>query len=191
MCEFKGYNIYKIYKDAGISAKTGNRRPAFEELKEDIKKKKINTIVVLKLDRLTRSVYDMENIMKFLEENNAYLDCANDDINTNNANGRMVARLLTTVSQNEIERTSGVSIDIGFMSSFQTHFSKRLFNYNGLDLKYFKQQYDPEYKLKERKIINIFNKKEVEKATKHINDEMEKSAEAFYDNKQKDDDLSL
>ncbi len=106
MCEYKGYKIYKIYKDAGISAKTGNHRPAFEELKEDIKNKKVNTIVVLKLDRLTRSVYDMENIMKFLEENNAYLDCANDDINTTNANGRMVARLLTTVSQNEIERTS-------------------------------------------------------------------------------------
>ena len=106
MCEFKGYEIYKVYKDAGISAKTGNKRPAFEELKEDIKNKKCNTIVVLKLDRLTRSVYDMEDIMKFLDENNAYLDCANDDINTTNANGRMVARLLTTVSQNEIERTS-------------------------------------------------------------------------------------
>ena len=106
MCEYKGYEIYKVYKDAGISAKTGNKRPAFEELKEDIRSKKCNTIVVLKLDRLTRSVYDWENIMKFLEENNAYLDCANDDINTTNANGRMVARLLTTVSQNEIERTS-------------------------------------------------------------------------------------
>ncbi|HIT10872.1 MAG TPA: recombinase family protein [Candidatus Onthousia faecigallinarum] len=106
MCEYKCYEIYKVYKDAGISAKTGNYRPAFEELKEDIKNKKCNTIVVLKLDRLTRSVYDWENIMKFLEENNAYLDCANDDINTTNANGRMVARLLTTVSQNEIERTS-------------------------------------------------------------------------------------
>ena len=106
MCEYKGYEIYKIYKDAGISAKTGNHRPAFEELQEDIKNKKVNTIVVLKLDRLTRSVYDWENIMKFLEENKAYLDCANDDINTTNANGRMVARLLTTVSQNEIERTS-------------------------------------------------------------------------------------
>jgi len=106
MCEFKGYEIYNVYKDAGLSAKTGNKRPAFEELKEDIKANKCNTIVVLKLDRLTRSVYDMEDIMKFLEENNAYLDCANDDINTTSANGRMVARLLTTVSQNEIERTS-------------------------------------------------------------------------------------
>ena len=106
MCEFKGYDFYKVYKDAGISAKTGNERPAFEESKEDIRNKKCNTIVVLKLDRLTRSVYDMEDIMKFLEYNNAYLDCANDDINTTSANGRMVARLLTTVSQNEIERTS-------------------------------------------------------------------------------------
>ncbi len=106
MCEYKGYEIYKIYKDAGISAKTGNKRPAFEELLQDIRDKKCNTIVVLKLDRLTRSVYDMEHIMKFLDENNAYLDCANDDINTTNANGKMVARLLTTVSQNEIERTS-------------------------------------------------------------------------------------
>ena len=106
MCEYKGYEIYKVYKDAGISAKTGNKRPAFEELLQDIKDKKCNTIVVLKLDRLTRSVYDWENIIKFLEENNAYLDCANDDINTTNANGKMISRILMSVSQQEFERTS-------------------------------------------------------------------------------------
>ena len=106
MCEYKGYEIYKVYKDAGISAKTGNKRPAFEELLQDIKDKKCNTIVVLKLDRLTRSVYDWENIIKFLEENNAYLDCVNDDINTTNANGKMISRILMSVSQQEIERTS-------------------------------------------------------------------------------------
>ena len=106
MCEYKGYEIYKVYKDAGISAKTGNHRPAFEELLQDIRDKKCNTIVVLKLDRLTRSVYDWENILKFLEENHAYLDCANDDINTTNANVKMISRILTSVSQQEIERTS-------------------------------------------------------------------------------------
>ena len=106
MCEYKGYEIYKVYEDAGISAKTGNTRPAFKELLEDIKDKKCNTIVVLKLDRLTRSVFDWEKIIRFLEENNAYLDCANDDINTTNANGKMISRILTSVSQNEIERTS-------------------------------------------------------------------------------------
>jgi len=106
MCEYKGYIVYDIYKDAGISAKTGNKRPAFDKLLQDIKEKKVNTIVVLKLDRLTRSVADWEKILTFLEENDAYLDCANDDINTTNANGKMISRILTSVSQQEIERTS-------------------------------------------------------------------------------------
>lgn len=105
-CKFKGYEIVDYYEDAGISAKTGNHRPDFERLKNDIKAKKINTIVALKLDRITRSIYDWENLLTFLDENDAYIDCANDEINTTTANGKMVARLLMSVSQNEIERTS-------------------------------------------------------------------------------------
>lgn len=105
-CKFKGYEIVDYYEDAGISAKTGNHRPEFERLKNDIKAKKINTIVALKLDRITRSIYDWENLMTFLDENNAYLDCVNDEINTTSANGKMISRLLMSVSQNEIERTS-------------------------------------------------------------------------------------
>lgn len=105
-CKFKGYEIIDYYEDAGISAKTGNYRPEFERLKSDIKAKKINTIVALKLDRITRSIFDWENLITFLDENNAYLDCANDEINTTTANGKMISRLLMSVSQNEIERTS-------------------------------------------------------------------------------------
>ncbi len=105
-CKFKGYEIVDYYEDAGISAKTGNYRPDFERLKSDIKAKKINTIVSLKLDRITRSIYDWENLMTFLDENEAYLDCVNDEINTTSANGKMISRLLMSVSQNEIERTS-------------------------------------------------------------------------------------
>ena len=105
-CKFKGYEIIDYYEDAGISAKTGNHRPEFERLKEDIKSKKINTIIALKLDRITRSIYDWENLITFLDENEAYLDCANDEVNTTTANGKMISRLLMSVSQNEIERTS-------------------------------------------------------------------------------------
>ena len=72
-----------------------------------------------------------------------------------------------------------------------------LFNHSGLDLKYFKQQYDPEVKRKEEsrfKGFNLFNKKEIEKATKHINDEMDEYAEELYNNKkdkEKDDGFEL
>lgn len=105
-CKFKGYEIVDYYEDAGISAKTGNYRPEFERLKKDIKSKRINTIIALKLDRITRSIFDWEKLMTFLDENDAYIDCANDEVNTTNANGKMVSRLLMSVSQNEIERTS-------------------------------------------------------------------------------------
>ena len=105
-CKFKGFVIKDYYTDAGISAKTGNYRPEFERLKEDIKSKKINTIIALKQDRITRSIFDWEELMRFLEENDAYLDCVNDDINITNANGKMVSRILMSVSQQEIERTS-------------------------------------------------------------------------------------
>ena len=106
LCKFKGYEIYDYYEDRGISAKTGNYRPDFERLLNDIKSRKVNVLVALKLDRVSRSVYDWEEIMKFLEENEAYIDCANDDINTTNANGKFLSRLLMNMSQNEIEKTS-------------------------------------------------------------------------------------
>ena len=105
-CKFKDYEIYDYYEDAGISAKTGNKRPEFDRMFEDVKSGKINAVVALKLDRISRSVRDWENIMTFLEKYNADLICANDDINTTTANGKMISRIMISVSQNEIERTS-------------------------------------------------------------------------------------
>ena len=76
----------------------------------------------------------------------------------------------------------------------------RLFNYNNINIKFFKQQYDPEVKKREqkemelRKKFNLFNKKNIEKSTKHLNDEMDEAAEEFYKTKkekEKDDGLSL
>ena len=105
-CKLNNFEIVDYYEDAGISAKKGNYRPEWERLKEDIKNKKINTMIALKQDRITRSIYDWENILSFLEENEAYLDFVYDDINTTTSNGRMISRIMMSVSQNEIERTS-------------------------------------------------------------------------------------
>ena len=83
------------------------------------------------------------------------------------------------------------------LPEFIQNIVERLFNYSGLDLKYFKQQYDPEVKRKEEsrfKGLNLFSKKEIENATKHINDEMDEYAEKFYNDekdKEKDDGFEL
>ena len=104
-CNFKRYNIYKVYQDAGISAKN-DKRPAYQEMIEDVKNGNINVIVALKLDRLTRSVYDIEKLMKFVNDYECDIDCMADESNTTTSNGRMVMRIMTSVSQNEIEKCS-------------------------------------------------------------------------------------
>ena len=43
MCKYKGYEIYDYYEDTGISAKTGNKRPEFDRMLDDIKAKRYYT----------------------------------------------------------------------------------------------------------------------------------------------------
>lgn len=105
LCDYKDYKVYKIYEEAGISAKNMNR-PAFQEMIQDIKDKKINKIIIYKLDRLTRSIHDLEEICLFLDENNCGLESMCEDVNTTSANGKFFLRMLTILAQLEIERTS-------------------------------------------------------------------------------------
>lgn len=105
LCEYKDYQIYKVYEDAGISAKDMNR-PAFQEMLNDIGNGKISKIIVYKLDRLTRSIKDLEEICVFLEQNDCTLESICEDINTATANGKFFIRMLTILAQLEIERTS-------------------------------------------------------------------------------------
>ena len=104
-CKFKRYEVYKVYKDPGISAKN-DKRPAYQEMMQDMRDGKINVIVAFKLDRLTRSVYDVEKLMKQVNEHECEIDCMADESNTVTSNGRMVMRIITSVSQNEIEKCS-------------------------------------------------------------------------------------
>ena len=106
LCKYKGFEIYKIYKDAGISAKDMEHRPEFQAMLKDMRDGKINYIVAYKLDRVTRSVRDLEELITELEKNNCYLICDRDDVNTSTANGRFFVRMLTVLSQLEIEIVS-------------------------------------------------------------------------------------
>ncbi len=105
LCEFKGYKIYKVYREEGVSAKNTNR-PKFQEMIEDMKNGKINKIIVYKLDRLTRSIRDLETICTMLEDYNCSLESVAEEINTETANGKFFIRMLTILAQLEIERTS-------------------------------------------------------------------------------------
>ena len=106
LCKFKELEVYKVYKDAGISAKDMEHRPQFQEMIKDMKEGKLNYIVAYKLDRITRSVRDLEELISVLEQYNCFLLCDRDDVNTSTANGRFFVRMLTVLSQLEIEIVS-------------------------------------------------------------------------------------
>ena len=106
LCKFKELDVYKVYKDAGISAKDMEHRPQFQEMLKDMKEGKLNYIVAYKLDRITRSVRDLEELISLLEQYNCFLLCDRDDVNTSTANGRFFVRMLTVLSQLEIEIVS-------------------------------------------------------------------------------------
>lgn len=126
----------------------------------------------MKLDRFNRSIYDWEELITFLDENEAYIDCVNDDINTTTANGKMISRLLVSVSQNEIERTSertkiglAGAIKQGHISSKAPlgykHENKRLvIDYATKDIAY--RIFDLYYNgYSYQKISNLFNEEKV------------------------------
>ena len=104
-CERKGYEIYKVYADEGISAKN-DKRPAYREMLRDVKNGTINVIVAFKMDRLTRSVFDVEKLMTVVDNAGCDIDCLNDSSNTTTSTGRLTLRIMTSVSQNEIEKCS-------------------------------------------------------------------------------------
>ena len=106
LCKFKELEVYKVYKDAGISAKDMEHRPQFQAMLKDMKEGKINYIVAYKLDRITRSVRDLEELISVLEQYNCFLLCDRDDVNTSTANGKFFVRMLTVLSQLEIEIVS-------------------------------------------------------------------------------------
>ena len=74
-------------------------RPAFQQMLEDMKNGLINYIVAYKLDRVTRSVRDLEVLISTLEKHNCYLICDRDDVNTSTANGRFFVRMLLDITE--------------------------------------------------------------------------------------------
>jgi len=104
-CKSNDYEIHKIYEDPAMTGKNTNR-PEFQNMMTDVKNGIINKVVVYKLDRLTRSVQDMEVICNELNDYNCSLESASEKIDTGSAMGNMFRRLITIISQWEVETIS-------------------------------------------------------------------------------------
>ena len=103
-CDIKDWNVYKIYTDGGFSG-ANTDRPALEGLIKDAKKRKFDTVLVYKLDRLSRSqkdtLYLIEDI--FIKNNIAFLSLQ-ENFDTSTPFGKAMIGLLSVFAQLEREQ---------------------------------------------------------------------------------------
>lgn len=101
-CLSQGWEIVEEYIEEGWSAKNLDR-PIMQRMLRDIKRKEIDIILVYRLDRLTRSVLDLYNLLKTFDENNVSFKSATEVYDTSTAMGRLFITLVAALAQWERE----------------------------------------------------------------------------------------
>ena len=101
-CSVKDWTADEVISDAGQSAKSLTR-PGMQRLIAMVEAGQVNTVIVYKLDRLTRSVADLDRLVKLFERRGVALVSLQESLDATTATGRLMMNLLASVSQWERE----------------------------------------------------------------------------------------
>jgi DNA invertase Pin-like site-specific DNA recombinase len=100
---YRGWTeIARRYDDGGHSG-SGLERPALAALMHDIEAGEIDTVVVYKIDRLTRSLLDFVRLIEIFDRRAIGLVSVSQAFDTADSMGRMILNVLLTFSQFERE----------------------------------------------------------------------------------------
>ncbi len=95
-------DLVEVIEDAGFSAKS-LERPGMTNLLRLIRGCKVGVVVVAKLDRITRSVRDLGELIELFQRSGVEFASVADHIDTSTASGRLVLNVMGSVSQWERE----------------------------------------------------------------------------------------
>src|SRR6478672_3359816 len=102
----EGWRLVKSnYDDGGLSGGT-LERPALQSLLEDIRARKVDVVVVYKVDRLTRSLADFAKLVELFEAHSVSFVAVTQQFNTTTSMGRLTLNVLLSFAQFEREVTS-------------------------------------------------------------------------------------
>jgi DNA invertase Pin-like site-specific DNA recombinase len=96
------FDLIEVIEEPGKSAKN-LKRPGLTRALEILKSGEGQALVVLSLDRLTRSVKDLGHLVEFFDRTSTALVSVQDSINTLTAAGRLVLNVLGSIAQWERE----------------------------------------------------------------------------------------
>ena len=98
--EKSGDVLVNVYKDHGISgAKGRDQRPALDQMLNDAKAQKFDKVVVFSIDRLGRSLPDLLESMKLLQDAQVDLQILQSELDTATAGGRMIFSIFGAISE--------------------------------------------------------------------------------------------
>src|SRR3989344_2667096 len=100
-CNALGYQIYKIYKDEGKSAKDIKHRPQMVQMLADAEIKKFQAIFIYKLDRFSRSIMDLISTIEKLKEWGVDFVSMQDKIETTSATGKLMFHIISAFAEFE------------------------------------------------------------------------------------------
>ncbi len=102
---FNNWEYFKTYTDGGISGGT-MERPALKQMLEDIRRGLIQTVVVYKVDRLSRSIMDFHNMMKEFDKCGCNFVSITQAFDTSTSMGKLTLNMLLSFAQFEREVSS-------------------------------------------------------------------------------------
>jgi site-specific DNA recombinase len=102
MATVQGAELLHVIVDGGESAKSLNR-PGLQRILDLINAGEVDTVIVAKLDRLTRSVKDLCGLLELFEKRKVALVSVAESLDTGSAAGRLVITIMAAVSQWECE----------------------------------------------------------------------------------------
>ncbi|HXR24131.1 MAG TPA: recombinase family protein [Candidatus Binataceae bacterium] len=101
----EGWRLLRTaYDDGGFSGGT-MARPALQQLLEDIRQKRVDVIVVYKVDRLTRSLADFAKMVEAFDQHGVSFVAVTQQFNTTTSMGRLTLNVLLSFAQFEREVT--------------------------------------------------------------------------------------
>lgn len=135
--QFATEEKFKVYKDKGYSGSNTNR-PAFEKMISDVKSGKINTVIVYRLDRISRSLLDFANIIELFNEHKVEFISSTEKFDTSTPIGRAMLNIVMVFAQLERE-----TIQLRIKDAYYSQSKKGMYMGGQIPFGYVKIPYPP------------------------------------------------